>query len=291
MVENKQRMLIALAHPDDESFGMAGTIVRYTKQGAEVYLICATNGDVGSTDEHFMEGHDSMASLRLQELACAAQVLGLTRLITFGYRDSGMPGSPDNEHKESLVAAPLNQVTSRTVEAIREVRPQVVVTFDPYGGYGHPDHIKMYQATTAAFEAAADPERFSDQIQRGLTAYQPQKLYYMTFDRRLLKLWIALMPIWGEDPEHIGRNKDVNLKEIAAHSYPIHAWINTRPYAKIAEEASKCHASQLGGWSNTGLLDRIRVALEPKDDTYMRVVPPANGRTRERDLFQGVVVD
>jgi LmbE family N-acetylglucosaminyl deacetylase len=284
-------MLIALAHPDDESFGMAGTIVRYTQQGAEVYLICATNGDVGSTDEHFLEGHESMASLRLQELACAAKVLGLTRLITFGYRDSGMSGSPENKHEECLVAAPLDEVTCRITEVIREVRPQVVVTFDPYGGYGHPDHIKMYEATTAAFQAAADPEKYSEQIQRGLTAYQAQKLYFMTFDRGLLKLWIKLMSIWGEDPEHIGRNKDVNLKEIAEHSYPIHAHIKTRLYAKIAEEASKCHASQLGGWGKPGLLDRIRMALEPKDDTYMRAVPPANGRTRERDLFEGVEVD
>jgi LmbE family N-acetylglucosaminyl deacetylase len=285
-------MLIALAHPDDESFGMAGTIVRYSREGAEAYLICATNGDVGSLDDHFLEGYESVASLRLQELACAAQILGLERLITFNYRDSGMAGSSDNEHPDCLVAATLDEVTCRITEVIREVRPQVVITFDPFGGYGHPDHIRMHQATLAAFHAAADPEQFPEQIQhQGLVPYQPQKLYYLTFDRRWLRLMVRLMPLVGQNPERIGRNQDINLREIAAHSYPIHARVNTRAYAEIAEQASQCHASQLGGWGRPGVVQRLRMLLEPKDDTYMRAIPPASNRTREHDLFQGVILD
>lgn len=291
MSESQRRMLIALAHPDDESFGMAGTIARYTQEGSDVYLICSTNGDVGSADEHFMQGHDTMASLRLKELSCAAEVLGLKRLITFGYRDSGMQGSADNEHPDCLVAAPLDEVVCRVTELIRELRPQVVVTFDPYGGYGHPDHIVMHKATLKAFHIAADPEQYPDQIQRGLMPYQPQKLYYMTFDRRLLKLMIRLMPLFGQDPRRIGKNKDINLLEIAENSYPIHTYINTKPFAKIAEEASRCHASQLGGWGRPGLMERIRMLLEPKDDTYMRAIPEFTGRKKERDLFQDVILD
>lgn len=291
MTETNRRMLIALAHPDDESFGMAGTIARYTHEGADVYLICSTNGDVGSADEQFMEGHDTMASLRLKELACASEVLGLKRLITFNYRDSGMQGSSDNEHPECLVAAPLDEVVCRITEAIRELRPQVVVTFDPYGGYGHPDHIVMHNATVKAFHAAADPEQYPEQIQRSLLAYQPQKLYYMTFDRRMLKLMIRVMPLFGQDPRRIGKNKDINLLEIAENSFPIHAYINTKAYTKIAEEASRCHASQLGGWGRPGLMQRLRMALEPKDDTYMRAIPAFSGRKKERDLFEGVTVD
>jgi LmbE family N-acetylglucosaminyl deacetylase len=291
MSENKRRMLIALAHPDDESFGMAGTIAKYADEGAEVYLICATNGDIGTADEHFLEGHDSIASLRLRELACAAEVLKLTRLITFGYRDSGMSGTEENKHPDCLAAAQLDEVTRRISEVIRDVKPQVVVTFDPYGGYGHPDHIKMYEATTAAFHMAADPNCFPELLQRGLAPYQSQKLYYMTFDRRLLKVMIALMPLVGQNPERIGKNQDINLREIAIHSYPIHARINTRPYTAVAEQASQCHASQLGGWGRPGLVQRVRNLLEPKEDTYMRVVPPAKGRHYERDLFSGVTLD
>lgn len=291
MTEGKRRLLAALAHPDDESFGMAGTIARYASEGAEVHLICATNGDVGTADDHFLTGHETIASLRLSELRCAAQILGLTRLYAFGYRDSGMPGSPDNEHPESLVAAELEDVVRRIVEVIREMRPQVVVTFDPYGGYGHPDHLRMHEATVKAFQDAADPSRFPEQVTAGLSPYQPQKLYYLTFDRRLLALFVRLLPLFRRDPRRFGRNHDIDLVAIAERQFPIHARINTRQYVKQAEMASNCHASQLGGFGQPGLMQRLRSALEPRDDTYMRAVPPANGHTRERDLFDGVVLD
>jgi LmbE family N-acetylglucosaminyl deacetylase len=166
MHEPKRRLLIALAHPDDESFGMAGTIAKYENEGAEVYLICATNGDVGMMEDKYLDGYESIAHVRLAELECAAQILGLTRLYAFGYRDSGMPGSPDNDHPDSLVAADVDEVVRRVTEVIREVHPQVVVTFDPYGGYGHPDHLRMHEAAVGAFQAAPDPSRFPDRIGR-----------------------------------------------------------------------------------------------------------------------------
>ncbi len=291
MKTNGRRMLIALAHPDDESFGMAGTIVRYGREGAAVHLICATNGDVGTADEEYLEGHETVASLRLAELRCAAQILGLAGLYELGYRDSGMQGSPDNEHPDSLVAAPLEQVVGRVTALIREVRPQVVVTFDPFGGYGHPDHIRMHEATVAAFAAASDPARFPDQIAGGLEPYHPQKLYYLTFDRRWLRLMLQLLPLFGRDPRRFGRNGDIDLVEIADHTYPIHARIDTRAYTELARQASECHASQMGGFGQPGLMQRIRELLETKDDTYMRAIPPADGRLRERDLFAGVVID
>ncbi len=291
MAESRKRLLMVFAHPDDETFGMAGTIARYASEGAEVYLICATNGDVGSADEQFLQGHLSVADLRLEELRCAAQLLGLKHLYALGYRDSGMPGSEDNQHPKSLLSAELSEVVGRVVEVIRQVRPQVVVTFDPYGGYGHPDHLRMHQATLQAFHAAGESSQFPEQIAAGLTVYQPQKLYYLTFERRWLQLAVALMPLFGQDPEHFGRNKDINLRAIVQHSYPIHARINTRPYARLVREATQCHASQLGGFQGASALQWLRQLLEPRDDTFMRAVPPANGRLRERDLFEGVSLD
>ncbi len=287
------RMLVAMAHPDDESFGMAGTIAKYASEGVNISLICATNGDVGTADPEYMEGYSSVAEMRLEELRCAAETLGFSELFTFGYRDSGMPGSPDNDHPASLHAADLGEVTRRIVEVIRRVRPHVVVTFDPYGGYGHPDHVKMHQATTRAFYTAADPGAYPEQIAGGLATYQPQKLYYTTFDRRGLKLLVRLMPLLGMDPEHLGRNGDINFRTVAEHTFPIHAYITTRRYAKQAEEARLCHASQLGGFGRPGLVQRFRrLFTGPYTETYMRAYPPVDGqRVRETDLFEGVVPD
>lgn|SRR5574341_2046075 len=287
----KPRLLIALAHPDDESFGMAGTIAKYRNEGADVYLICATNGDVGTMEDKYLDGYKSVADVRLAELQCAAQILGLTRLYAFGYRDSGMPGSPDNEHPDSLVAADLDDVVQRVTEVIREVRPQVVVTFDPYGGYGHPDHLRIHEATIGAFQAASDPSRFAEQIEAGLKPYTPQKLYYLTFDRRWLKVFVRLLVLLRKNPRRLGRNQDVDLMAIAEHDFPIHARIDIRDYFKQAEQAARCHASQLGGLAQPGLLQRIREIVQPKDNTFMRAVPPANGNVRERDLFEGVMLD
>ena len=277
-MDSKRRLLISLAHPDDESFGMAGTIARYASEDVEVHLIISTNGDVGEVDPEYLEGYASIADKRLAELECATQTLGVTRLYTFGYRDSGMPGTPDNDHPDSLVSAGVDTVAEQIAAIIREVHPHVVVTFDPFGGYGHPDHIVMHQATVQAFDIVSE---------------QPQKLYFMTFDRRWLKFLVRLLPLFGQNPAQWGRNKDIDLREIAAHSYPIHARLDNRSYAHIADEARLCHASQLpGGESPRRVGQLIRAWLFGTQETYMRAYPPVNGgRVRERDLFEGVVLD
>lgn len=287
-----QRLLLSFAHPDDESFGIGGTIAHYTAMGVDVSLICATNGDVGTADEAHLEQYASMTELRLAEMRCAAETLGFSDVYLFGYRDSGMAGSPDNDHPDCLWAQDTHEVARRITEIIRKERPHVVVTFDPFGGYGHPDHIKMHEATTEAFHAAGDADAFPEQIAAGLEPYQPQKLYYSTFDRRFAKALVAVMPLLGHDPERMGRNQDINFREIASHAYPIHARIDTRAVEAQAEAARQCHSSQLGGFARSGLLDRLWGLFRASGvDTFMRAYPPVNGsRVRETDLFEGVVV-
>ena len=97
-----------------------------------------------------LEGYASVAELRENELRCAAQTLGLTKVFFLDYRDSGMPGSIDNTHPLALFAADIEKVTADVVRCIRMLRPQVVITFDPIGGYRHPDHIAIQKATEKA---------------------------------------------------------------------------------------------------------------------------------------------
>ena len=99
----------------------------------------------------------SVAERRESELRCAAGILGLTGVYFLGYRDSGMPGTPDNQHPNALAAQPVDEVAAKVVHYIRLLRPQVVVTHDPIGGYKHPDHIAMHRATVRAFKLASDP--------------------------------------------------------------------------------------------------------------------------------------
>ncbi|HNB52951.1 MAG TPA: PIG-L family deacetylase, partial [Anaerolineales bacterium] len=109
-VSNSKTLVAILAHPDDESFGMGGTLALYAKQGAKVYYICMTGGESGTVEPHFLENYNSIAELRYQELKCASEKLGLAGFIMAGYRDSGMPGSPDNAHPEALVNQPVEAV-------------------------------------------------------------------------------------------------------------------------------------------------------------------------------------
>jgi LmbE family N-acetylglucosaminyl deacetylase len=271
-----------LAHPDDESFGTGGTLALYAQRGVEVHLVCATRGEVGSVPHEMMKGFDQVGDLRAHELRCAAEILGLKKVHFLDYRDSGMPGSVDNKHPRALAAAPVEQVVERLVPLIRRIQPQVVITFDPIGGYCHPDHVAIHNAAVRAFHAAGDETYTSDD----LTAYQPQKLYFHTFPRRLMRILVRVLRFLGKDPRRFGRNNDIDLVQIAEPDFPVHARINYRSVIEAKQKASACHASQTGP-PNSSLI-ALFLRLGAAQETYMRAYPPAPVGLREIDLFEGV---
>lgn len=282
MSQNGLRLLAVLAHPDDESFGPGGTLALYAHRGVEVHLICATGGEAGDVPADMMEDFEDVAELRKAELQCAASCLGLAGVHLLGYRDSGMAGAPENQDPRALAAAPIGEVAEKVTQHIRRLKPQVVVTFDPIGGYRHPDHIAMHDATLRAFHAAGDPNHSPG----GIEPYQPEKLYYHTFSRRFLSLLVKLMPLVGQDPRKWGRNGDIDLTKLAVDHYPIHAKIDYSEVGHLKRKASSCHASQEGPPS--GGLMRYAFRLLDGRETFMRAFPPAPENTLETDLFEGV---
>jgi N-acetyl-1-D-myo-inositol-2-amino-2-deoxy-alpha-D-glucopyranoside deacetylase/mycothiol S-conjugate amidase len=276
-----------MAHPDDESFGPGGTLALYAKRGVAVHLICATRGEAGMVEQELLEQHESVADLREHELRCAAEILGLKSVHFLDYRDSGMVGSEDNRHPNALIAAPIEQVIQQITYHIRRIKPQVVLTFDPQGGYGHPDHIAVHKASTAAFHAAGDGTQFPG----AELPHSPQKLYYTTFPRRQLKWLVRLMPLLGQDPRKFGRNNDIDLVEITNQDFPIHTKIDYREVLEERERAAACHTSQLaGGPPRRGVLGRIfRVISSRTQDTYMLAHPTSAQGRLEGDLFEGVI--
>ncbi len=280
-------LLFVGAHPDDETFGTGGTLAKYAARGAKVVYACATKGDVGTVDEEHLRGFDSTADMRWSELKCAAGILGLADVVYLGYRDSGMPGSPDNHHPLALAAAPIEEVTERVVKVIRDLRPQVVITFDPIGGYRHPDHIAIHNATVRAFSAAGDPQQFPECG----PAFTPQKLYFQTFPKTLFRMAIKVLPLFGQDPTHFGRNKDIDFASLAQVEFPVHAFIRIDARAADAKQrASACHSSQLGsGPSANGILGLAFRAVQGQE-MFMRAYPPVapGRRVHEKDLFEGV---
>lgn len=284
-LQERPALLAVLAHPDDESFGMGGTLALYAKRGARVDLICATRGEAGEVDEDHLQGYENIAQRREAELLCAAAKLGLNEVIFMGYRDSGMPGSPDNLHPQALFAQPVEQVAGDVAKIIRELKAQVVITFDEIGGYRHPDHISMHNATVKAFEMAG-AETFATP---GVEPYKPQKLYFHTMPHTMLRMAVRLMPLFGRNPRQVGKNKDIDLVSIAEVRFPVHARIDYRPVAQVRDEASACHESQGSGGA---MLNRPLQALRRtllSYETFMRAYPPAlPGEPIENDLFAGI---
>lgn len=283
-------LLGVFAHPDDESFGPGGTLARYAAEGAQVHVIIATDGDAGSVEEgHGPQDGRTLAQHRQEELARAAVALGVTTIWNLPYRDSGMRGQTDNHHPQALIQQPLDRLVAELVEFIRRLRPQVVLTHDPYGGYGHPDHIRVCQAVTAAFYLAGDPHyRQGVNGRMPLPPYAPRKLYYHAFDKRMLRWVVWLMRLRGQDPRAIGRNRDIDLVEISRWYTPVHARIRVAEYLARKEAASRAHASQYsGGPSFLRILPEFARRRFLAYETFTRAYPAPDGRV-EDDLFAGV---
>jgi N-acetyl-1-D-myo-inositol-2-amino-2-deoxy-alpha-D-glucopyranoside deacetylase len=277
----KKTLLAVLAHPDDESFGMGGTLALYASRGVEVHLVCATRGEVGDASPELLKGFESIAKLRESELRCAAGILGLAGVHFLDYRDSGMPGSPDNNHPRALAAQPLDEVAANVVCYIRTLKPQVVLTFDPIGGYRHPDHIAIQRATVRAFEQAGNPA-FAPE---SLPIYSPAKLFFHKMPNGLLKFAVRVLPLIGRDPQKFGSNGDIDLVPIAAVDFPTDARINIRSVLKKKEQAGACHASQGGGRMGGGVLSLL-MRLFSGRESFMRAYPVvADGEKVAHDLF------
>lgn len=274
-------ILAVLAHPDDETFGLGGTLALYARKGYDTYYVCATRGEAGTLDAEYLNGFKDTAELRTNELMRAAKILGLKEVFFLDYRDSGMPGTEENKHPDAQINHSIDEVAGKVVKYIRELKPDVVITFDPIGGYKHPDHIHIHKATVLAFEKAEDasfhPEAGSP--------YKPRALYFQVFPRRILRWTVRLMPLFGKDPTKFGRNQDVNLRDLAEVDFPVHARVDISPVAEIKREASRQHASQGGSQMRRGWMGLLTKLIGEREE-FMRVYPPIDGHHQvSNDLF------
>src|SRR5512136_793212 len=237
-------LMAVFAHPDDETFGIGGTMARYgADPDVRVVLVCATRGEAGEISDPKLATPDRLGEAREQELRCACGLFGVDALHFLGYRDSGMAGTPENRDPRALAMSDGGEVVRRIVAHIRRERPDVVVTHDETGGYGHPDHVAVHRHTKAAFAAAGDPNQYPEQIAAGLAPYRPKKLYYTAIPRRFFLAVAAKMREMGlaEHPrvkrfmaEPFGLPDEACTTDIDVHDF----WGTKR-------EALQCHATQL----------------------------------------------
>jgi LmbE family N-acetylglucosaminyl deacetylase len=263
------KLMCILAHPDDESLALGGTLAKYATEGVEVSLVVATRGERGwFSDWSEYPGEQALGKLREMELRRASSALGITRLDFLDYIDGDLDQA--NSH----------EAVGKIVHLIRHIQPHVVITFGPEGLYGHPDHIAISQFTTAAVMYASDPQ-YRDPGQ--LDPHRVAKLYY----RVALEQWLQrYMPIFGE------LVMTIDGQERRAH--PWANWIvttrlDTHAYWQKVWQAILCHQTQLPHASRLQSITEQEHYYLWGSQEYYRVFSLVNsGRREEHDLFEGL---
>ncbi|NJL33258.1 MAG: N-acetyl-1-D-myo-inositol-2-amino-2-deoxy-alpha-D-glucopyranoside deacetylase [Chloroflexaceae bacterium] len=277
------------AHPDDECFTTGGSLARYSAEGINTVLIIATGGEAGEIVVEELatpENYANLRELRDKELACSVEKLGINVLERLGYHDSGMEGTEANHHPESFHMADKDEATARLVALVRKYKPQVLVSYDERGGYGHPDHIACHQITVAAFEAAGDATRYPDWG----APWTPLKLYYASFPRtKVYNAWLLMkergFPTPLDDPEFDVSRFTVEDERVTTH-VPVHAYMEQK------RSSIDCHITQIRKDSAfLSVPDDIAYDLFGYEYYILvaaRVDLPDRGDTMEDDLFAGL---
>jgi N-acetyl-1-D-myo-inositol-2-amino-2-deoxy-alpha-D-glucopyranoside deacetylase len=166
-MQMSKTLLAILAHPDDEAFGLGGTLAYYSSLGHKVYLICATKGESGKITDPTIDPNTDKGKLREQELNDSCKALGINEPIFLGYLDSGRFERTQHDNKTALMNVDDLELEQKLLEHFAILQPNVLISFDPHGIYGHIDHIKMHRAATAAFWSAGK-----------VMAIPPKRLFY-----------------------------------------------------------------------------------------------------------------
>ena len=228
------------AHPDDEAIGTGGVLARAAASGLRTVLVTCTGGEVGEINPHTEVATESLGEVRERELRAACDILNVSHLELLGYRDSGMMGTPDNDHPRAFARADLDAATARVAELVRKHRPHVIVTYDENGFYGHPDHINAHRVAVGAFALAGDASHTSPS---GLEPWQPAKLYYTAVSQSAMAQFGARLREAGVQPPI----------EDAAEEHPwgtpddlITTVVDVTPFVEQKRSALFAHATQMG---------------------------------------------
>ncbi len=279
------RLLILLAHPDDEAFPIGGTIAMHTARGVTARLVTATSGELGEIRQPGSATRETIGQVRRAELAQAVKELGIESHEVLQYRDSGMAGWDDNYHPKAFIQADEHEVVARLVFVIRRFRPQVILTFGQDGLYGHPDHIAICNHATTAFRLAADNTAFPHHMAIGIQPHRTDRLFYSVRPRGFRvhmaeSLRAAGLDIPMPSPERANDGADPDAINL---TLDVSDWLDS----KMA--CIKRHFTQLQPDWPYERVPRAVTAAVIGIEHFIRAIPPvAPGETIPADFFDGL---
>jgi N-acetyl-1-D-myo-inositol-2-amino-2-deoxy-alpha-D-glucopyranoside deacetylase len=298
-----RRLLLVHAHPDDESIGQGATMAKYVAEGAGVTLVTCTGGEMGEILVPEMthmasDQDDTLADQRRIELDAAMAALGVTDhryLGGFGrFRDSGMQWHADGHaipadevHENAFWNADLTEAASELVKVIREVRPQVLVTYDEFGGYGHPDHIQAHRVATYAAALAAVPSYRPDLGEH----WDIAKIYWGAMSASRMREGLRRLRAAGDTTSFEGWDPDGQMPAFIAEDDALSAAVDGNGYVERKLEALKAHATQIEVDGPFFALSN-NMGNEVWGTEFYRIAKgtlgPVNEEGLETDLFAGL---
>ena len=281
----EKRLLACFAHPDDEAFPIGGSLAAHSSRGVNIRLITATSGEEGEVRSPGLAIPDGLGSLRREELSCSVHTLGLQSHHVLGYRDSGMAGTSANNLPEAFINIPQEEIVEILVREIRTFRPQVVLTFEPGGLYGHPDHIAICKHATKAFHTSNDASIYPEQLIEGLEPFQPDRLYYSARPQGFRTSMALKLQAAGIDfpmPTIERANDGIDPDEI-------HLEVNVSDQLDQKMGSILCHKSQVApNWPYNQVPRSVAADILGREH-YIRAWPEfTNKETLTGDFFEGL---
>lgn len=279
------RTLLAVhAHPDDETISTGGLLARSSAEGVRVVLVTCTGGEAGEIADLSLATPSTLGLVRARELREAVRILGVSRSVSLGFRDSGLPpsGAPG-----TFVRAHPSEAAGRLVRVMREERPQVVVTYDPRGGYGHPDHVRTHDVTVEAFTAAGDPSRYAD----AGPAWQPARLYFIVFPRSAARRAADAFREAGipAPPSALGGSLSGDASEDwGTPDEMVDATLDVAAHAETKRRALYAHRTQRGAVDFFFRLPPAALRRVWATESFARGDHGPRPPTRASDLFEGL---
>jgi N-acetyl-1-D-myo-inositol-2-amino-2-deoxy-alpha-D-glucopyranoside deacetylase len=247
-LDNPRRLLLVHAHPDDETINNGATMAKYAAQGVQVTLVTCTLGEEGEVLvpelEHLAaDRDDDLGRHRVTELATAMEALGVRDHRFLGgpgrYRDSGMMGLPTNDRPDCFWQADVEEAAALLADVIREVRPQVLVTYDENGGYGHPDHIQAHRVAMRAVELAAEP------AEQNQAPWQVQKVYWCAMPVSVLREGIRRLREAGDTTTFAGLDTEGEMPSFVLPDELVTSAVDGTDHVDAKLAAMRAHATQI----------------------------------------------